>query len=215
MSGAIERKNLIEILASFQKRIGNLETKGIANRRLIVAVGTTFVKNIDFDDIQTAIDYVETNGGGIVLIKNGTHTQVADITIPVGVVLMGETKDGAIIDFDSDAFQVLSTANNVIIRDLTIQDSTDANGGLYLSGSDDCVIRDCVVTGCTNDGIKLSNSDNVMIHFNKVTGNGAYGINVSNATCDDSIITNNNLKDNISGAINDAGTGTISANNQT
>lgn len=55
--------------------------------------------NGDYTDIQTAIDYVEGVGGGIVFIRNGTYTIPNDITLYSNITLEGETAGGVILVF--------------------------------------------------------------------------------------------------------------------
>lgn len=60
----------------------------------------------DFTDIQTAINFVSADGGGVVFLRNGTYKPTADITVPGVVTVQGETSDGAIIDFLNAAYQI-------------------------------------------------------------------------------------------------------------
>lgn len=71
------------------------------------------------------------------------------------------------------------------------------------------------LTDATYDGIFLDASDDNMVTGN-VTRRGAgankqrYGINISNSTCDNNVVTNNDVKDGGSTAVlNNAGTGTV------
>lgn len=57
-------------------------------------------------DIQKAIDTLSAKGGGVVLIRNGTYYETADIIVPDNVTLQGETSGAAIIDFQNLAYQV-------------------------------------------------------------------------------------------------------------
>lgn len=64
--------------------------------------------------------------------------------------------------------------------------------------------------GNASDGIKLTATDD----RNIITGcfledNGGYGINIAASTCDNNVILNNVYSSNVSGDLNDLGTGTI------
>lgn len=60
----------------------------------------------DFTDIQKAIDSLSTNGG-TVFIRNGTYLLNADIIMPSNVSLIGENTGGVVLDFQSQAYQIL------------------------------------------------------------------------------------------------------------
>lgn len=59
-----------------------------------------------------------------------------------------------------------------------------------------------------DSGILLDDSDDVVIIGNNISIRHRYGINISNATCDRAIVKNNCLLGNVTGCINDLGTGT-------
>jgi hypothetical protein len=66
------------------------------------------------------------------------------------------------------------------------------------------------------DGIKFTSGvDRLGVGFVSFYDNGGYGMNVANANCNKNTITNCFFLDNSSGTINDVGTATIKANNQT
>lgn len=71
---------------------GNLSNK---TRSVIVSLDENAG---DFSDIQKAIDFVEQGGGGIVFIKNGTYKISKYINVPSFVVLLGESREGVILD---------------------------------------------------------------------------------------------------------------------
>ena len=84
----------------------------------------------DFSDIQTAIDFVNGDGGGIVFLRNGTYLPTADIEVPSDITLQGESEGAAIIDFNSGAFQIIASG-------------TDA----YTTGTVSVTNRSATVTG--------------------------------------------------------------------
>jgi len=52
-----------------------------------------------FENIQSAIEYVDSLGGGIVFIRKGTYSINKDITLPSNVSLVGEDRNSTILDF--------------------------------------------------------------------------------------------------------------------
>ena len=63
------------------------------------------------DDMQVAIEKVHQTGGGIVMLENGTHFPLADVVMYSDVTLIGQNL--AIIDFNSQAFQIVAEGENV------------------------------------------------------------------------------------------------------
>ena len=101
--------------------------------------------------------------------------------------------------------------------------SSNGQNGLYSSGNRCHIIantcnRNSQGMGNTHDGIRLYNAER-----NVVTGNicsdkqdiatQRYGISLQNSGCEDNIVTNNMLKSNATGGLNDNGTNTVKANN--
>ena len=60
--------------------------------------------NYDYTTIQTAINYVNGLGGGKILILNGTYIQTGGIVMYSNITLVGESRDGVIIDFDAGGY---------------------------------------------------------------------------------------------------------------
>lgn len=77
-------------------------------RSVKAIVGPTSGPDIDFTDIQTAIDAVYGIGGGIVLLKSGRHYPKADLRMRNRVTLMGEGIGQTIIDFSSAVYSTAS-----------------------------------------------------------------------------------------------------------
>lgn len=53
----------------------------------------------DFTDIQVAVNYVDGEGGGVVLLRAGTYTLTANLTLPTGISLIGESFGTAVLVF--------------------------------------------------------------------------------------------------------------------
>ena len=58
------------------------------------------------DNIQKALDKVGDDGGGLVLLRKGTHILSTSLTVPSNVSLEGEGIGNTIIDFNAGAFQI-------------------------------------------------------------------------------------------------------------
>jgi parallel beta-helix repeat protein len=90
----------------------------------------------------------------------------------------------------------------------------NAEHGIRLGGTEKNSVSGNICADNTQDGIRLTGtSDYNTIGLNTASSNGGYGINIDSAGCDYNIVTSNQLSGNTSGAGNDAGTGTIKANN--
>jgi len=85
-----------------------------------------------------------------------------------------------------------------------------------VSGNKEIDMMNCHVQDNTSDGIKLTASSD----FCKVIGghfdtNGGYGVNVAAVADDKNVVTGNSFNANVSGTVNDAGTGSVVASNTT
>ena len=95
--------------------------------------------------------------------------------------------------------------------------------GIVVELGDDCVVSGNIVSendyanSATYDGIFIGGgSDNNVINNNICRDNDRYEINVSAATCDKNAVVGNVLNGtDHAGNLNDAGTGTVAANNVT
>ena len=76
-----------------------------------VNLGGTNITVDDVSEIQTAIDEVESEGGGTVFLQPGTYVLTADITVPAGVTLQGVSRDGVIIDCNTSYKVKIEGAN--------------------------------------------------------------------------------------------------------
>lgn len=96
----------------------------------------------------------------------------------------------------------------IVSNNLCMDDGTDQEDGIHL---EDGAIE-CIITGnyCYNNmgsGIALmANNDNCVIKNNLCKANDDYGIEIVAATCDKNMISGNELIDNVTGQLSDAGT---------
>lgn len=73
-------------------------------------IGGTQVTINSSDDIQEALDNVESEGGGTVFLQNGTYTLTSNVLVPSGVTLQGVSRDGVIIDCNTSyAVKIIGT----------------------------------------------------------------------------------------------------------
>ncbi|MEM3077623.1 MAG: right-handed parallel beta-helix repeat-containing protein [Candidatus Nitrosotenuis sp.] len=70
-----------------------------AVRAYTAVVGPKRAADVDFLDIQEAIDAVDKLGGGVVLLKTGTYYPKAKISLKSKVSLIGEGPENTILDF--------------------------------------------------------------------------------------------------------------------
>ena len=98
----------------------------------------------------------------------------------------------------------------------------NVRNGINMSSSNNCIINGNVCNG--NDSANTTsfsgifigaNCDNNIIASNRCSGNDNYGINISASTNDKTLAHGNHLLGNTTGALNDAGTNTTSADNVT
>ena len=159
------------------------------------------------------------NGTGLI-IRDNVFLSSEDYSIysdgaPAGLfiannVINQQNKEGIYIDAPTD-YQIVG---NYVVG--PGDDDGTYNGITLVAGSRAVVVGNIVkdfAGTSSSDGIELSNMDNCVIDGNVCTGNGGYGINIATATCDKNIVTSNQLLGNTTGALQDLGTATTSANN--
>jgi parallel beta-helix repeat protein len=175
----------------------------------------------------------KSNGGyGIDLYKSSNNTvmgNTCESNIYHGIALFADSNNNTITGNTCESngeygIQVLSGS-----RYNTVTGNTcESNGGHGISISDS---HSNVVTGNVAlnnsqsiagfyDGINLYLADYNVITSNRCTDNQGvktqrYGVNISNAACDKNLVVANVLIGNLTGSLNDAGTGTVSASNIT
>lgn len=136
------------------------------------------------DDIQAAVDKLNSNGGGILNLTPGTYNVAADISIPSNITIQGTNRDAVIIDFGGGAYSIKlygamgSPTTGIQIRTLTIQNSTAP--GIDVSYSDDFFFYNFNVYSCLY-GLRVANSHFPTIQFPLFDSNG-YGASLTD--CD-------------------------------
>jgi len=144
---AIDVHRTAEILDHLDESITNLKLKSKvrAYAAIVDAAG-----NYDYTDIQSAIDYVHSIGGGIIFVRSGTYTPGADITLYENITLLGEDDDNTIIDFENGNYRIKIIWNgetplyNVHLKNLsTIRSRHSSSYAVYFEG-----IRNFSITSC-------------------------------------------------------------------
>lgn len=136
-------------------------------RSFKAVVGHSGSAGTDFSNIQSAIDKVNSLGGGPILIKEGTYTVINDITVYSKIQLYGEGPGKTIIDFNSTANQFKRTGTagdlsnltgfsddafqDIVFSNMKIRRSQDANGAIYLQYVRNVLIENCMFDNNTFD----------------------------------------------------------------
>ena len=136
--------------ANYQIPTGGLSYSQInVASRSYVAVVTTSKKQGTFDNIQDAINYVNSVGGGLILIKAGTYVPLTNLVLPNNIELIGEGATDTIIDFTNATFgtpaqagiQAIGTSITVV-GTIAINNGATSVTGTSTTFSDDSVIED-------------------------------------------------------------------------
>jgi len=104
----------------------------------------------DETDIQKAIDFVNSLGGGSIFVKAGTYVLNSDITLYNNIEIIGEDNDTVIFDFNSGAYQfkLIGTSGthkkNCWLRNIQVKNSRKGmNGAVYFNYVDDSGVINC------------------------------------------------------------------------
>ncbi len=122
-----------------------------ASRAYTAIVGTGLEG--DFDTIESAINYVDSIGGGVILIESGTHHLSGQVELPSSVSLIGRDADNTFITANVGGGSYLYITNTAVgdqatmnIANITFIGDTDeilkTDPGIDTSGLN-IFIRDC------------------------------------------------------------------------
>jgi hypothetical protein len=128
---------IAEILDHLDQSVNNSKIK--ANSRTYQAIvdinGTG-----DYTDIQPALDYVNSIGGGSILIMTGTYTISTDLTLYSNITINGQGYSETIIDFNSTSYKLTGIGTfsdplvNIHITDCTFKNrSSNTYGAINFS----------------------------------------------------------------------------------
>jgi hypothetical protein len=141
------------------------------------AIVTLSKKQGSFDNIQAAINHVNSLGGGTVFIKAGIYVLSSDLTLFSDITLQGEDSDTTIIDFNNTTYEISAVGTfdnplkNIHLKNIQVKRSLNITyGAIRFSYVNDSSIEDCYFTGNWDS----DNSDGRDIYFF-----GVYRINIA------------------------------------
>ncbi len=129
----------------------------------------------DFRTIQAAINGAES--GDIILIMPGTYTEKLELN--KALTLTGYHRTQSIIHPFDETQPFLISANNVIITNLTIEESTV--NGIFVQEAQNLTLIDCNINSHHNAGIRLELCQNGLIKNNSFLSNNNAGVLVRNS----------------------------------
>jgi parallel beta-helix repeat protein len=153
------------------------------------------VHNLDTDlrylKIQDAISAPETLAGHAILVENGTYHE--NVVIDKSISLVGECKEGTIMDGLGITSTVTVTADNVLVKGFTITDSGAdyPEAGVFLDHVQNSTIIDNIATNNGGHGIFVMWGGTNHILNNTATYNLESGIRVDRSP---SVIANNTVQ---------------------
>ena len=103
-----------------------------------------------FKDIQAAINYVNSLGGGRILVLPGTYTITQALILYSDIVLEGLSPADCIFDFNSTTFNLstVASASDVSIKNLTLKNCFNAvTATIYLNTVTRVQIDHCIFNG--------------------------------------------------------------------
>jgi nitrous oxidase accessory protein len=170
----------------------------VATSSTVKAASKTIVVPDDYPTIQAAVE--NARSGDTVFVRNGVYNETIVIGRPIS--LIGEDRQKTIIMGEYWRFStipVISVKADCVISGFTIQTSSGAGISVdhesYEAGTLHCNIHDNIITE-TETGIVSQGKTIVVISGNDITGNYRNGIDIES---NNSIISENNIKDNRGG----------------
>lgn len=135
--------------------------------------------------IQAAVDSASAAGGGIVLLKAGTHLLTSQITLKNKVTLFGEGRTRTILKQDpsfstgSAIGAATGQLTDVLIKNLTLDGlQTGTTNGILLAGADPnwhtrIMLQNVDVTNWAGMGVHMKRTSNIIMDNCKFQYNGA------------------------------------------
>ena len=130
-----------------------ITNKKIAPSNRAVTAVVSQSADADYGDIQTALDFCKSLGGGEVLVLPGTYYPSSSLTIYSDTRLRGISVADCIIDFQSSTRQLAlnNLATDVTIESLTFQNGWNTTTGtIYVRSGIRTLIEHCVFDGNKN-----------------------------------------------------------------
>lgn len=128
----------------------------------------------DYPTIQQAVNAA--SSGSVVLVSNGVYHE--HVIVNKSLQLIGNDRTNTIIDSDDSGTGITVIADNVVIDGFTLRNSsypvspTGAHAAIHLIGSNNCTVRNSILTHNACFGIYLERSNSNGISGNLVSFNG-------------------------------------------
>ena len=168
-------------LPDIQRKFNRSQRRELARiARVNQAIGARTIVVQPGDNIQAAIDKLDNSGGGIVFLKQGTHTLTGNISGRDKVSIIGEGIGVSIIECGGNAYGISyvgtvgSRFTNFKLQDFTIQNSNNT-AAVDIDFCDYYKIDSIKTTSCDQSGIRIDASRWYMlnnIQSDNNTGNG-------------------------------------------
>lgn len=153
-------------------------------------------------DIQSAIDYVSSNGGGTVTLASGTHTVTAPLLIRSNVTLQGEGNWASKLKTNTN-IEIINAyeagLDNVTIQNLEIEGINASNGSgiSIISYGDNHNNVKVLNVHCHNTGwgVHIKGCDNLLVEdclfeYNGTAGKEGYAHNLYIRRCSTVVVQN-------------------------
>ena len=139
------------------------------------------------ESIQSAIDTANKAGGGVVLLKEGTHILTNTITLKSSVTITGEGKLKTILlkgpDMDSTGFNAEDTPQltDVVITNLTLKGTRSGKAnGILIRGKNEArhtriMLQNMDVTDWSAQGVHMKRTNNIIMDKCNFQYNGSGG----------------------------------------
>jgi hypothetical protein len=166
---ALYNHRVAELIDHLDESVENIKIKGAhrAYRAIVDVAGTG-----DYDNLQDAINYVNSIGGGNILIMSGTYTISADITMYSNIKLIGEDDEACIIDFNGTNKRVnIVGASDNYLRNIEINNLQftgrrgDNTGAIYIEFAQDINIQNCYFTDNWNSNTSTGTDITIAGHY--------------------------------------------------
>ena len=156
-----------------------------------VVVATNFPMDGDFGSIQDAI-----NAGACgIYVKGGTYVMTGSITVPDGVHIFGESRQGVVLNFGGNSWNIVLDGNHIEIEGLRIVGSGSAIAAFHYNVVVNSRVKNCVIESSVRAAFFAGTT---YCHFehNKCQDISSEGI-VVDATSTDNHINGNRLTDGL------------------
>lgn len=134
---------------------GTMTNKDFAPSNRTVTAIVSQEADADFGDIQKAIDFVNAQGGGRILVLPGVYTVTQNITLYSDITIEGVSTADCIIDFNSTSFNLsASSPSDIKISRLTFKNCFNSTTGtIYLDQPLRAEISNCIFSDNQTGGI--------------------------------------------------------------